>query len=220
MSSTPDARTEETLAVDHPKWSRVELAVFTRRVVADCMTHTCAIRATHTVKLDACCQYGCDVDLFERDEILKRADLIRPILKAEVQNVPWFDESHPEQDPDVPSGTVVRTAVHNDGCLFLSHDNRGCGIHRASLEQGWDFRGVKPTICRLFPLTYGEGLIGVCEDYHDYSCAYDDSAPTLYQVARDALGDIFGSELVVALDAIEARLAAAQPKKLPVVSST
>ncbi len=207
---------EEELALDHPKWNRVELAVFTRRVVADCMTHSCAIRATHTEKLDACCQYGCDVDLTERDAIIARADLIRPVLSAEVQNLPWFDESHPEADADTPSGTVVRTAVHKDGCLFLSHDRRGCGIHRASLEQGWDFRGVKPTICRLFPLTYGEGLIGVCEDYHDYSCAYDPTAPTLYQVARDALGDIFGPELVTAMDKIEAQLLAAEPKRLPI----
>jgi Fe-S-cluster containining protein len=212
---------DEVVPLDHPTWNRVEVAVFTRRVVADCMTHRCAMHATHTEKLDACCQYGCDVDLTERDAILARADLIRPVLAAAVQNLPWFDESAPEQDPDTPSGTVVRTAVHEGGCLFLSHDRRGCGIHRASLEQGWDFRGVKPTICRLFPLTYGEGMIGVCEDYHDYSCAYDDTAPTLYQVARDALADIFGPELVKAMDEAEALVLAElppPPKKLPVLA--
>ena len=214
---------DEVIALDHPKWNRVEVAVFTRRVVADCMTHRCAMHATHTERLDACCQYGCDVDLTERDAILARADQIRPVLAAEVQNLPWFDESNPEQDPDTPSGTVVRTAVHDDGCLFLSHDRRGCGIHRASIEQGWDFRGVKPTICRLFPLTYGEGLIGVCEDYHDYSCAYDDTAPTLYRVAREALADIFGEDLVRAMDVVEARVLAEQPPqptRLPVIQST
>jgi Fe-S-cluster containining protein len=214
---------DEVLALDHPKWNRVETSVFTRRVVADCMSHRCSMHATHTEKLDACCQYGCDVDLTERDAILARADQIRPVLAADVRDLPWFDESNPEQDPDTPSGTVVRTAVANDGCLFLSHDRRGCAIHRASVEQGWDFRGVKPTICRLFPLTYGEGLIGVCEDYHDYSCAYDDTAPTLYRVAREALGDIFGADLVAAMDSVEARVLAAlppPPKKLPVVQSS
>jgi Fe-S-cluster containining protein len=212
---------DPVVPLTHPKFDRAETAVFTRRVVADCMTHTCAMHATNTVKLDACCQYGCDVDLTERDAIIAKADLIRPVLAAAVQNLPWFDESAPEQDPDTPSGTVVRTAVHEGGCLFLSHDRRGCGIHRASLEQGWDFRGVKPTICRLFPLTYGEGLIGVCEDYHDYSCAYDEASPTLYQVARDALADIFGAELVKAMDEAEARVLAElppPPKKLPVLA--
>jgi Fe-S-cluster containining protein len=162
------------------------------------------------VRLDACCRYGCDVDLYEKEAILARAESIKPVLAPEVRDLPWFDESEPEQDPDVPSGTVVRTAVAAKGCLFLSHDKRGCAIHRASLEQGWDFRGVKPSICRLFPLSYGEGMIQVSDDYVDYSCAYQADAPTLYQVARDALADLFGPELVQAMDAAEAKVLARQ----------
>src|SRR3569833_2204163 len=181
--------------LDHPRFTKAELDVFTRRGVADCFEHTCKMQDTHETKLEACCQYGCDVDLFEKDAILARAELIRPVLAAEVQNLPWFDESEPEQDPDVPSGTVVRTAVHDGGCLFLSHDKRGCAIHRASLEQGWDFHGVKPSICRLFPRAYGE------------------DAPTLYRVARDTIGALFGAELVAAMDAAEAKVNA---RKLPV----
>jgi Fe-S-cluster containining protein len=208
---------EPLIELDHPRFTRAEVAVFTRRVVEDCMSHACTIRETSTVKLDACCQYGCDVDLTERDAILARADAIRPVLSAEVRDLPWFDESNPERDPDTPSGTVVRTAVHNEGCLFLSHDKRGCAIHRASLEQGWDFRGTKPTICRLFPLTYGEGAIFVSDDYPDYSCAYEPTAPTLYRVARAAIADIFGEDLVRAMDAAEAKVLATEPKRLPIV---
>jgi Fe-S-cluster containining protein len=205
--------TPQYVDLDHPRFSKAELDVFMRRVVADCMTHQCAMHATHTTKLDACCQYGCDVDLFERDAILARASAIKPVLRTEVRELPWFDESEPEHDPDVPSGTVVRTSVFEDRCLFLAHDNRGCAIHRASLEQGWDFRGVKPSICRLFPLSYGEGMIVVSDDYHDYSCAYDATAPTLYRVARDALADLFGAQLVAAMDAAEAKILA---RRLPI----
>lgn len=203
---------EPVVELDHPRFHAAELAVFTKRVVADCMTHDCAIRATGTVRLDACCQYGCDVDLYEKQAILARAESIKPVLAVEVRELPWFDESEPEHDPDVPSGTVVRTAVHDKGCLFLSHDKRGCAIHRASIEQGWDFRGVKPSICRLFPLSYGEGMIVVSDDYVDYSCAYQADAPTLYQVAREALADLFGPELVRAMDAAEAKVNARQLK--------
>lgn len=203
---------EPSVPLDHPRFHAAEVAVFTRRVVADCMTHRCAMQETHSEKLDACCQYGCDVDLHERDAILARAQAIKPVLAAEVRELPWFDESEPEHDPDVPSGTVVRTAVHGGGCLFLSHDKRGCAIHRASIEQGWDFRGVKPSICRLFPLSYGEGVILVSDDYVDYSCAYQDDSPTLYQVARDALADLFGPELVRAMDAAEQRVLGRQLK--------
>jgi hypothetical protein len=210
---------EPEVLLDHPRFQRVEVAVFTKRVVADCMSHRCAMHDTHAEKLDACCQYGCDVDLFERDAILARADAIRPVLAADARDVPWFDESAPEHDPDTPSGTVVRTAMHGDGCVFLAHDRRGCAIHRAAVEQDWDVRGVKPTICRLFPLTYGDGAIMVSDDYPDYSCAYEPGAPTLYRVTRTALAEIFGDELVRALDDAEARVLGAQPKRLPVVDA-
>ena len=206
-----------TIALDHDRFMRAEIAVFTRRVVADCMTHRCTMIETSTVKLDACCQYGCDVDLNERDEILQLAHRIRPILDESARDLPWFDESEPESDPDTPSGTVVRTAVHRGGCVFLAHDRRGCAIHRASIEQGWDYRGVKPTICRLFPLTYGDGAIFVSDDYPEYSCAYDPAAPTLYRITRDTLADIFGLALVQAMDKAEQQVLAQQPKHLRVI---
>jgi Fe-S-cluster containining protein len=204
--------------LDHPRFAKAELDVFTRRVVADCMTHQCAMHATGAAKLDACCQYGADVDLGERDQILARAADIRPILRTDARDLAWFDESKPERDADMPSGTMVRTAKLDGGCIFLAHDRRGCAIHRASVEQGWDYRGTKPMVCRLFPLTFGAPADGeplailVSDDYEDYSCAYDATAPTLYEVARDALGDIFGAELVRAMDAAAARVKA---RRLP-----
>ena len=190
----------------HPRFVRADLDVFTRRVVADCMSHRCTMHATGALKLDACCQHGCDVDLGERDAIRARAAQIRPILRADARELPWFDESEPEHDADMPSGTMVRTATLDGGCIFLAHDRRGCAIHRASIEQGWDFRGTKPMVCRLFPLTFGDGAILVSDDYPDYSCAYDAGAPTLYRVAREALADLFGEALVVAMDAAETRV--------------
>jgi len=205
---------EPSVALDHPRFRTVWSAIFTRRLAADCMTHDCTMVETHAQKLDACCQYGCDVDLRERDAILARAEQIRPLLRAEVANQPWF-ETDVEQDPDYPSGAVVRTEVWNDGCLFLAHDRRGCAIHRASLEQGWDFRGVKPAICRLFPISYEEDTICIADEATEYSCAHVDG-PTLYRITRDALADVFGEDLVIALDAAEAKVLAALPRKLPV----
>ncbi len=205
---------EPVVALDHPRFRQVWASVFTHRLVADCMTHDCTMVETHTKKLDACCQYGCDVDLREREAILARAEQIRPLLRAEVANLPWFDDEV-EHDADYPSGAVVRTQVWNDGCLFLAHDRRGCAIHRASLEQGWDFRGVKPAICRLFPLSYETDTICIADEYAEYSCAHVDG-PSLYRITRDTLGELFGDELVRVLDAAEAQVLAAQPKKLPV----
>jgi hypothetical protein len=101
--------------------------------------------------------------------------------------------------------------------VFLSHDGRGCAIHRASIEGGWDFHGVKPHVCRLFPLSYDDEAIVLSDDYPDYSCTLDPMAPTVYRVGRDTLAAVFGADLVTALDAAEAAVLAAQPRALRVV---
>ena len=160
---------------------------------------------SHTRKLDACCQYGADVDLHERDNILARADELRAILRPDAAAARWFSDEL-EPDADMPSGQVTRTETHGDGCVFLAHDGRGCAIHRASIENGWDFHGTKPHVCRLFPLSYTTDTIMISDDYLDYSCAYDASAPTLYRVARDTLAAVFGQPLVRALDRAEAHV--------------
>nr|HEX4315730.1 hypothetical protein [Kofleriaceae bacterium] len=198
---------EQLVPLAHARFSFVDPQIFTRRVVADCMSHACKIVKIGEARpmLDACCQYGADVDLGERPKIEARAGEIRALLRADARDVPWFDSEHGDftADADAPSGGWYRTATHGGGCVFLAHDKRGCAIHRASLENGWDFRGTKPHICRLFPLSYTTTAIVISEDYADYSCAYRDDAPTLYRVGRDTLGDVFGAELVAAMDAVE-----------------
>jgi Fe-S-cluster containining protein len=198
--------------LEHPRFQRVDATIFTRRLVADCMTHRCTMVETHTEKLDACCQYGCDVDLKERAAILGHEDEIRALLRDDAKHAPWF-ETEEEVDDDYPSGRVVRTQTVDQGCIFLAHDRRGCAIHRASLEHGWDFRGVKPAICRLFPLSYEADAIVIADEYPEYSCAHVDG-PTLYRITRDTFGELFGEDLVTALDAVEARVLS---RRLPVV---
>ena len=198
------------IELDHPRFRRVQRDIFVMRVVGDCMSHDCAlVKDGDRVKLDACCQYGVDVDLGEQKGILEHAEQIRSLLIDEVKDQPWFKDEVSE-DKDFPSGAFVRTRTHNDGCLFLSHDLRGCAIHRASIEAGWDFNGIKPHVCRLFPLSYDNESIVISDDYNDYSCAYDAEAPTLYQVGRPDLAAIFGEDLVAAMDAAEKRVVAGQ----------
>jgi Fe-S-cluster containining protein len=218
----------EPIAIDHPRFHVVSAQIFTRRLAPDCMEHRCAVVQDEqgTVlphpheRFDVCCQYGCDVDLTERDAILGRADAIRSIMRAEAAAAPWF-EDETIVDADYPSGKVVRSQVLNGGCIFLSHDKRGCAIHRAALEQGWDFRTVKPGICRLFPVTYEGDSIFIAGEYPEYSCAYVEGT-TVYRLARDSLADLFGPALVAVLDAVEERVLAATPpppRRLPIVSS-
>jgi Fe-S-cluster containining protein len=189
--------------IRHPRFHWAQRDVFVRRVVADCMSHECRlIKHGDRRKLDACCQYGVDVDIGERDRIAARADEIARLLVPEAAAQAWFIGEERE-DPDFPSGRHVRTSTFGDGCVFLAHDRRGCAIHRAAVEGGWDMRGTKPHVCRLFPLSYDDESIVLSDDYADYSCAFDPSAPTVYQVGREALADIFGAELVAAMDEAE-----------------
>jgi len=217
MESDDSMEGDDFVPLDHARFKQVSAAIFTRRLAPDCMEHKCTILDGDRVKLDACCQYGCDVDLGERAAILAKADLIRPLLNEEAKHLPWF-ETEEHVDPDYPSGTCVRTQRVGDGCLFLAHDRRGCAIHRSSLEQGWDLRGTKPAICRLFPLTYDREWIEIAEEYPEYSCAHVDG-PSLYRLTRDILSELFGQELVDALDHVEARVLATVPKRLPVLAS-
>ena len=56
----------------------------------------------------------------------------------------------------------------------------------------------------------------ISDDYVDYSCSKVDG-PNLYRFAREALGDAFGAELLIAMDAAEAEVLARQPKRLSVL---
>lgn len=187
----------------HPRFRWAQRDVFVRRVVPDCMVHECRlVRHGDRRKLDACCQYGVDVDVVERDRIQARAGEIARLLVPAAAAQPWFTGAERE-DADFPSGRHVRTSTFGDGCVFLAHDGRGCAIHRAAIEGDWDMRGTKPHVCRLFPLSYDSESIVLSDDYADYSCAYDPAAPTVYRVGREALGDIFGAGLVAAMDEAE-----------------
>src|SRR5215470_1646025 len=109
----PSAALEQpSVALDHPRFRFAWASIFTRKLAGDCMTHRCTMVETGREKLEACCQYGCDVDLHER------ADDIRALLRDELKDARWFDPVE-ELDPDYPSGRVVRTEVYGGGCIFL-----------------------------------------------------------------------------------------------------
>jgi Fe-S-cluster containining protein len=207
----------EYVPLDHPRFRRADREVFTKRVVADCMSHRCRTLPEDRDHLDACCQYGADVDVGERDQILAHAAQLRGILRTEARNTPWFS-GREEPDPDFPSGKYVRTRQFRGGCVFLAHDGRGCAIHRAAIEGGWDFHGVKPHVCRLFPLSYDDQSIIVSDDYPDYSCAYTPASPTLYRNGRATLAAVFGEPLVRAMDAAEALLVPRSSPRLRMIT--
>ena len=139
--------------------TRAEVAVFTaarRRRLHDARLHDAS--TTHTQKLDACCQYGCDVDLLERDAILARAE--RDPAGARAPRSRACRGSTRASPSTIPicrrARSCARPSTTTAACSS-SHDKRGCAIHRASLEQGWDFRGVKPSDLPAVPAVVRRG---------------------------------------------------------------
>jgi hypothetical protein len=185
------------------------------------MKHRCQCRDENDAQRnDACCQHGADVLVSEKAAILKRAAEIASIMKADRQ-VPasWFDERSPEPDPSAPGGIVLRTATadlgdDSSGCVFLEHTAaRGCGLHRAALIHGFEPDEVKPSVCRLYPLTHDAGRLSFSPDFERYSCA-NSSGPRVYRLMREALRATFGAELIAELDRVESAVA---KRSLPVL---
>jgi hypothetical protein len=208
--------------IEHPVVRRVDSRIFHVAFVEDCMEHACRCRDEGDRLLpDACCQHGADVDLFERDAILKRAPAIAGVLGEEFRDTSrWFDAREPEADAETPSGMLIRTGLVDlaneaSGCVFLQHDGRGCALHRAALAESFDPAEIKPQVCRLYPLTWGDGRLELSDDWDRYSCAHGGQR-TIYRVMRDTVADVLGLELVRKLDRVERQV---RPRRLPLLAT-
>jgi Fe-S-cluster containining protein len=212
---------DNALAVDHPQIRSVDKEIFTLRFVSDCMQHGCLCRDEKDLaRADACCQHGADVLRGEKSAILRRASEISSVLKPEWKKPEsWFDERDPEVISEEPFVDVVRTGttdldVDNSGCIFLNHEgDRGCGLHAAALKHGFDPAEIKPSVCRLYPLSVDEGRLGLSPDFDRYSCA-NSGTSTLYGVQRGALSEMFGEDLIRILDGLNAKFRVRRLKSL------
>ena len=222
----PNTKTDTTIEddgvpVDHPQVRLVDREIFILRFVTDCMQHGCLCRDEKDLaRTDACCQHGADVLRSEKSAILRRASEISSVLKPEWKKPEsWFDERDPEVISEEPFVDVVRTGttdldVDNSGCIFLNHEgDRGCGLHAAALKHGFDPAEIKPSVCRLYPLSLDEGRLGLSPDFDRYSCA-NSGTSNIYVVLRGALGEMFGDDLVGILDGLNARFRVRRLKSL------
>jgi hypothetical protein len=213
-----------TRKVNHPRVTLVDVEIFTVTFAPDCMTHSCRCRDEgDKQRNDACCQHGADVLIPEKAAILRRAAEIASVMPEEWQDTEtWFDERDPEEDPDAPEGIILRTGTtdledESSGCVFLEHTGaRGCGLHRAALTHGFHPDEIKPSVCRLYPVSHLAKRLSLSPDFDRYSCA-NDEGPTVYRLMRGAIGAIFGDGLLEELDRIEAEVV---KRRLRVVSGS
>ena len=140
-----------------------------------------------------CCKGGVWVDMVEHDVILSDADVIRTHMVPGQQKNParWFN-SEIMQHADFPSGRAVRTAVHNDACVFLDDAGR-CVLHKASLDQR---RNLKPFFCVIFPLTIEDGELMVDNKQFNPACCSltSDGSLSVVDVCRNELQHVLGDD--------------------------
>jgi hypothetical protein len=152
---------------------------------------------------DSCCQYGCDVDLSERDRILAVKEELAPDIAAPVAQ--WF---LPEvyEDPEYPTGKYVRSSTVNGACVFRSVSGRGCGLHRLALQSGRDYHQLKPMVCWMFPVCWDKGVLRPNYDVTD-DLVCEGTGTVLYDASRSEIRHVFGESFVLELDAVRARVA-------------
>ena len=172
---------------------QVDTEIFTKTYFMRCMACTFCN--------DACCQYGVDVSLNEARRIEEKGDAIERYTR--VPRAQWFDGTF-QPDADFAGEGNTQTNLGPRGCVFLNPTGRSCLIHAFCLDQGMDYHALKPMVCCLFPVTFGNGLFSASLDVDDASLICLGEGPTLYAGAREELRYYFGDELVAELDAIQA----------------
>ena len=131
---------------------KVDPIVFEAKFIHGCSMQNCNA---------SCCQGGVMLDVEERDNILRHADLVRRHMEPTQEQDPakWFD--HDEQvDSDYPSGTGVGTEATDRGCVFLKRDGR-CVLQTAAEEERMPKHALKPFFCFAFPVTIDAGVLTI-----------------------------------------------------------
>lgn len=165
----------------------VDESILTRRYYASCID--CGF--CH----EACCNYGCPVDVAERDRLRAYASELEKTVGYPASD--WF-EHDVIPDANFPSGKIQRTKVIGGKCVFFDHVGGGCHIHRFANSKSLDWRMLKPMVCSLFPIAWESGRLLVSEFLDELPCR--DQGAYIFDAQRDSLAFHFGHALVLELE--------------------
>ena len=175
--------------------TRVCMTIFQRRYFTHCLECTFC----H----DSCCQFGCDVDLDNVEQLFGDHATGLEDYTGTTRDQWLHDEIH--SDAELRSGGFRRTRVVDGTCVFKNRRGRGCGIHAYCFENGLDYHELKPVICWLFPICVDGAVLRAASEVEDNSLVCVDQGLTLYRSQRQELAHIFGNDLVAELDELEGR---------------
>lgn len=147
-----------------------------------CYGHTCD---------DACCRDGCDVDKESYVLIWAHRRLIEKSTCIPLEEC--FEEDW-SGDPEFLGGNSIESRVGRSGyCVFHLPGEKGCVLYRLADSKKAP-RGIIPSICRLYPLTWGYGSLFITDDLKPTcNCLAGDnrSRRTIFQTQKREIDDIF-----------------------------
>jgi Fe-S-cluster containining protein len=149
---------------------------------------------------DWCCSFGADIDIHNVEKIRQRKEEILPFVRP--PEAEWFEDKYTYYEEYV-GNQYTRIKTQGPRCVFISKDQRGCGLHRFAIRKGMDYHEIKPLVCILFPLSFSEGILSLAAEMDDNSLVCSGAGYSAYQSMRNELEYYFGSGLVEELDGIE-----------------
>lgn len=149
---------------------------------------------------DWCCSFGADVDILNVDKIQQHREQIMPFIRP--SEADWFDEGYTYYE-EYAGNQFTRIKTHGPRCVFISKDQRGCGLHRFAISQQLDYHEIKPLVCILFPLSFGEGILTIAPELDDNSLVCAGEGVSVYRSLRSEVEYYFGHELIGELDEME-----------------
>lgn len=149
---------------------------------------------------DWCCSFGADIDIHNVESINQRREEILPFVRSPEGE--WFDPEFTYYE-EYAGNQYTRIQTQGPRCVFISKDQRGCGLHRYAIQRGMDYHEIKPLVCILFPLSFEEGVLSAAAEVEDLSLVCEGVGETLYRSMRGELEYYLGRGFVEELDEIE-----------------
>lgn len=149
---------------------------------------------------DWCCSFGADIDIRNVHKILQRREEILSFVRPPKGE--WFETEYSYYEK-YSGSQYTRINPQGPRCAFISKDQRGCGLHRYAISKQLDYHEIKPLVCILFPLSFGEGILTIAPELEDNSLVCAHSGYSVYQSMRRELEYYFGREFVEELDGME-----------------
>ena len=152
---------------------------------------------------DWCCSFGADIDIQNVEKIQQHREEILPFVRP--PEAEWFEAEYAYYE-EYAGSQYTRINTQGPRCMFISKDQRGCGLHRYAISKQMDYHEIKPLVCILFPLSFGEGILSLAAELEDNSLVCSGSGVSAYQSMRNELQYYFGHEFVEELDGIEKKV--------------